>query len=342
MTDLLNSLKSDLLDRRFLPFLALLGAALIAALAYAVLGGGSSSPTTPAAGGAPSGVGASAGVAISKAPAKANVAVAETTNASSQSPGKPRNPFAPQPGAKTATSTKSSSSSSTSASKSSAGASNSSSSGSTPASSGSGKATSGSGGAPATTPHPSAPAKPLYYIHYHVSAQFGPLPAATPGAAPPPAQLKTYTDMKLDEPLPDKSNPQLVFLGVVLKTGKEAVFALTGEPILNGSAACKPSPSQCQAIELRAGQSERLEVTEASGQTLTYELKLLSIAKTISSGASAARAHSASHLAVSPSGRALLGHNGVPTLAQLNYAAQPGGGLAYAGHPAFAAHAARR
>ena len=42
MSDFLNSVKADLLDRRLLPFVALVVLALVAAVAYAVLGGGSS------------------------------------------------------------------------------------------------------------------------------------------------------------------------------------------------------------------------------------------------------------------------------------------------------------
>ena len=113
------------------------------------------------------------------------------------------------------------------------------------------------------------------YVHYHVTAQLGVVPVVAEGAPAQPAQLKTYKDMALDEPLPGKANPQLVFLGVVLRTGKEALFGLTGAAILHGSGACQPSATQCQAIDLQVGQSETLEVVEADGSTVTYELKLV-------------------------------------------------------------------
>jgi hypothetical protein len=321
MTDFLHSLKADLLDRRFLPVLALVGVALIAALAYAILGGSSStSSTPPAPSAAATGAGRAAGavVAVTQAPA-VNQAVSETTSGAHHHASAPRNPFAPLPGANKSTSTSSSNAAKGS-------------------SSASGKSTPSSGGTtPATTPKATTtPVKTRYYIHFHVSAAFGVVPPAAPGAPPQPAQLKTYADMPLGEPLPDKANPQLVYLGVVLRTGKEAVFAITGEPILHGSAVCKPSPSQCQGIELRAGQSERLEVADSSGQTVTYELKLLSIAKTISTKASVARAHSKAARA----GRALLGHNGVPTLSDLRLTAFEGG-LVPLRRPAFTAHAAQ-
>ena len=50
MTDFLSSLKADLLDRRLLPLVALVAVGLVAAVAYAVLGGGSSAATPTAAG----------------------------------------------------------------------------------------------------------------------------------------------------------------------------------------------------------------------------------------------------------------------------------------------------
>lgn len=325
MSDFFSSLKSDLLDRRFLPVLALLGVALLAALAYAVLGAGgpSRSSTPPASSSASSGAkGATGVIAISQAPAP-NQAVAETPGGSHQHTSTPHNPFTPLPGAKKATS-----SSGSSASKGS-----SSSSGTSPA--GSGKPTSSGGGtAPATTLKPIAPTKRVI-IHFHTTVQFGVVPVAVEGTPPQPAQLQTFKDIAIDEPLPGKDNPQLVYLGVVLKTGKDAVFGLTGEAIVHGSATCRPSPTQCRAIELGIGQSETLEVFSATGQPVTYELKLLSIAKSVSS-ASTARAHAASN-AKSQAGRALLRRAGLSTLPGLRYSSQRGG-LVSVWHRAFGAH----
>jgi hypothetical protein len=305
----LHSLRSDLLDRRFLPLLALLGVALVAALAYAVLGGGSSTSSTPPVPNASSGAtGATGAVAISPAPA-ANEAVAETTNDSShQHAGHARNPFAPLPGANKAAAKK-------------AGAASAKPTGS---SSGARPSPSSAGGTtPSVAPKVTTPAKPKVYIHYHVTVQFGAVPPSVEGAPPQPAQLKTYDDIALDTPFPGKTDPQLVYLGVVLRTGKEAAFALTGEAILHGSAVCKPSPAQCQAIELQAGQAETLEVVEANGSSVTYELKLIGIDKSLSSTASAARAHVASS-AQSKAGRELLRRAGLSALPGLHYATEKG------------------
>jgi hypothetical protein len=326
VSDFFNSLKDDLLGRRLLPVLLVLGVALAGAVAYAVLGGGTSTSETPVAA-APSGASSTlAGVAVSQAPVNPNRPVSETTNGTSkQHGGTARNPFTPLPGAKTA----SSSAKSTGASKGSGS--------STTSSSGPGTSPSSAGGTTPATPMQTTPAKPKkVYIHYHVTAQLGVVPPSVEGVLPQPAQLKTYKDMVLDEPLPGKANPQLVFLGVVLRTGKDVLFGLTGAAILHGSATCQPSPTQCQAIELQVGQSETLEVVEPSGALVTYELKLLSITKSIST-ASTARARTASK-----AGRELLRRDGVHAPSELRYSPERGG-LVFAGHLAFAAraHAAR-
>jgi hypothetical protein len=323
--DFFAALKDDLLDRRLLPVLLVVGVALVAAVAYAVHGGGSSTPATPVA--SSTGTSSSvAGVVVSPAPVNPNRPVSETTNGTSkQHEGNARDPFTPLQAAKKASSAASSGTSTTSSSS------------STTSSSGSGTSTSSAGGATPTAPKEATPAKPKVYIHYHVTAQFGVVPVVAEGAPPQPAQLKTYKDMALDEPLPDKANPQLVYLGVVLSTGNDAVFALTGEAILHGSATCKPSPTQCQAIELQVGQPETLEVLEPNGTSVTYELKLVSLTKSVST-ASTARAHAA--LRTQAKAMRELTRR-APKLSELRYSPW-GGGLVIAAHPAFAAHAARR
>src|SRR5204863_378218 len=92
MTEFLNSLKADLLDRRLLPLLALVGALLVAAVAYAVLAGGSSSsrPTGPAPKSA-----VPAGISVTESNANPAESVAETTSgASVQRHGFAHDPFA--------------------------------------------------------------------------------------------------------------------------------------------------------------------------------------------------------------------------------------------------------
>ncbi|HEY3865580.1 MAG TPA: hypothetical protein VGL54_05790 [Solirubrobacteraceae bacterium] len=325
--DFFSSLREDLLGKRLLPYLVVLAVALVAAVGYAVLGGGSSTPApTPVAASAPAGASAAVGdVTVSQAPANPNQPVSETTEGTSkQHHGVAHDPFKPLPGAKSA-------SSSTTASNTTSASSGSS---STSAPSSSSPSPSSSGGTTPTTPNETTPAKPKLYVHFHVTAQLGVVPPVAEGATPQPAQLKTYKDMALDEPLPDKANPQLVFLGVVLRTGKEALFGLTGAAILHGSASCQPSATQCQAIDLQVGQSETLEVLEADGSTVTYELKLASIDKSVST-ASTARVRDAFRTQAKAA-RELARR--APKLSELRYSPW-GGGFVFAGHPAFAAQA---
>jgi hypothetical protein len=330
--DFFVSLKEDLLSKRLLPVLFVVGVALVGAVAYALLGGSSSKSTLAVS--ASSGSTVVAGVAVSQAPANPNQPISETTDGTSkQHGGSARDPFTPLPGSeKTASSSTASAKSSSSSSGS-----------STTSSSGSGTSSSSSGGTTPTTPKETTPAPPKkVYVHFHVTAQLGVVPPVAEGAPPQPAVLKTYKDMALAEPLPSKNNPQLVYLGVVLRTGKDVLFGLTGEAILHGSATCQPSPTQCQAIELQVGQSETLEFVEADGTPVTYELKLVSIDKSIGS-ASTARVHAAFRTQAKAA-RELARH--VPKLSELRYSPW-GGGLVIAGHPAFGrssiarAHAAR-
>jgi hypothetical protein len=181
MSDFLSSVKADLLDRRLLPIVALVVLALVAAIAYTVLGGGSSAATPTAS--VATGSTVSSGLAVSQSTSEK--AVAETTGGvSQQRHGYARNPFTPLPEPKEKTqaaAVSSSSSSSTTSSSSSAG---------------SGSQSSG-GSSPTTPSQPSTPTKPKTV--YHVSVQFGVIPT---GVTPAQAQLQTLEDVKLLTPLP--------------------------------------------------------------------------------------------------------------------------------------------
>lgn len=321
MSEFVNSLKADLLDRRLLPILALVGVALVAAVAYAVLGGGGSAATAPAAATSTTPVAKGvSGIAVSQAPTNPNQAVAEITSGASHQRGGPsRDPFTPLPGTKSTTSTTSASTSTSASAKPTA-----------PTTSGSGSSSRGSGGTTPTTPKPSAPAKPKPTIVYHVAVLFGVVPTGTP---PQSLQLTPYEDLKLLTPLPSSTQSLLVFRGVVAG-GKSAAFTLVGEAILHGDGDCLPSASQCQAIDLKPGQAEQLEYLPASGPATVYELRVVSIS---SSDASAAKAASAFH-AESKAGREVLRRAGLTALPWLHYSADKGV-LVFDGHPAFVAGA---
>jgi hypothetical protein len=285
MTEFLQSIKSDLLSRRLLPLLALLGVALIAAVGYAVTGGSSSSTPVRSAG-APSapGGGAAAAIAVAVAPANPNEAVSETpAGARYQSQGPTRDPFVPlpsAPAAKTAGSSSSSSSSGKSTGSSSTGSS----------SSGAGSSNGGSsaGGQKAPAPAPKKKSsKPQF--PYLVTVLFG-LAPGTPGQA---ATLIPYENLKLLQPLPTKQDERISFERVTAD-GNGAVFKLVVPPILHGAGVCLPSTSECQTIDLESGHSEELEYVETDGQTIVYELKVISITK---KSASAARVRRNAHAA---------------------------------------------
>lgn len=273
MTEFLQSIKSDLLSRRLLPFVALLGVALIAAVGYAVTGGSSSSAPAPSASApsAPSVSGAGS-LPVAVAPANPNEAVSETPGgARYQSQGPTRDPFIPLPSPPAAKTAASSGSSSTT------GKSTGSSSGSAGSSSGGASA----GGQKAPAPAPKKPAKPQF--PYIVSVVLG-LTSTTPGQ---PATLTPYENLKPLQPLPTKQDVRVSFERVTTD-GKGAVFKLVVPPILHGSGICLPSTSECQTVDLEAGHSEELEYIEANGQAVAYELKVVSITKK-SGGANTAR-----------------------------------------------------
>ncbi|HWX52658.1 MAG TPA: hypothetical protein VNY34_05155 [Solirubrobacteraceae bacterium] len=277
MTDFLNSLKSDLLERRMLPLVVGLAVAVVAAVGYAVLGGSSApAPLKPV----PLATHAT-GIVVSQAPANPDQPVAETTNGTAvQRKGNARNPFAPIAVAAVKVST-------SSTSKTSSSSSSSSSTSSTSAPSGSSK-----GESVGSTP--TKPQRTKIIVHFHVTAQFGVVPAApAPGTPALPSQLKSYENLGVDQPLPNKDNPQLVYLGVLLPAGKSAVFALSGEAILHGNATCLPSATQCRAIALQPKQSELLETFDANNNPVTYEVKLVSITKTVTTASAAKAAHAA-------------------------------------------------
>lgn len=325
MNEFLSSVKEDLLDVRLRLVVLLLAAGLVGAVAYAALGGGGSGPTAAATTGPAST--AAAGIAISQAPASTVEPVTETTNGFvHQRRGPLRDPFALPPSA-TAASATTSKAAATPA----------------PAGTSSGSSTTPSATTtPPATPKPTTPAKTKVTTRYVATAQFGVLPAPSiEGAPTAPAQLKTYSDMKLDEPLPDKSKAQLVYAGAVKRTRLEAVFTLTGESILHGNATCVPSATQCQAIRLQVGQSETLESIEPDGSPVTYELRMVSIVritKTVSAASAARVTRAASVANRSKAGREVLESRRVPALPGLDYSSQQGL-LVEVPHPAPAARA---
>jgi hypothetical protein len=280
MIELLQSIRSDLLSRRLLPFVALATLALIAAIAFTIGGGGSSSSPTPLANVPSVPVSGASTLPVAVAPANPNEAVSETPGGLRyQSQGPTRDPFVPLPSPPASKSESTSGGAGSSASSGNPG-------GSGSGGSSSGGSSGGSGGgqkapAPTPAPGPNKPSKPQ--LSYDVSVLFGPA-STTPGQ---PATLAPYQSLKLGQPFPSKQDVRIAFERVTAN-GSGAVFKLLVPPILHGTGACLPSNSECQTIDLEAGHTEELEYVEANGQIVVYELKVVSIAK--KSSASAARA----------------------------------------------------
>jgi hypothetical protein len=320
MTEFLNAVKADLLDRRLLPLLVLAGVALAGALGYALLGGGSSASTPITATSRPVHV---TGITVSQAPANPNEAVAETTNgAPVQRHGLAHNPFSLLPAQRAALATASASKTSSSSSKTSSSSTTTTTTTKTSAKSESGSST------PTTPSKPSAPSKPKTV--YNVAVLFGVLPA---GTAPLNALLTPYAKVKLLTPLPSAKQPLAIFRGVTAG-GKNAAFTLVGEVIIHGNATCLPSTTQCALILLKAGQSEQLEYLPPAGQPVTYELRVASIVQAKASSASLKSAKASE----STAGRALLGQAGLRALGGLRFS-QTAGVLVFPHRPASAARA---
>ncbi len=329
MSAFFNNLKADLLDRRLAPLLALAAAALVAAIAYAVLSGGSSTPA-PATVPAIAATLPSAGIAATQTtPEKA---VAEITSGSSeQRHGAARDPFALLPeAAAVAAAAKKAAAISVSANPTGTGTSTSGSPGKGTASEPA-KTESGTSGSEKSTTTPTAPAKPSKpKTIYHVAILFGVIP---PGVTAANASLTPFESLKLLSPLPSAQQSLLVFRGVTAG-GKSATFTLVSEAILHGSANCLPSASQCQAIDLAPGQTEQLEYIGPSGEVSLYELRIVSI---VSAKASTAAVKNLLR-SQSKAGSELLHEDGLTAIPDLHASSQAGV-LVFASHGARAAHA---
>jgi hypothetical protein len=330
MSELLSSLKADLTSRRMLPLLAIAGLALLGALGFVVLGSKSSAPTTSTL--APVStqhVAALPGPSVASAPANPNAAASETTiGASYQHHGKMRNPFAPVPGMSSPTTTTSSgggSGSGASSSSQSSGSGSGSGGGSPSASGGSGSGSGGSSPPPSGEAGPRPPA-PIALYHVDVSLQ------RLSEEGKPVGKPQSFHDVIELQPLPSKQKALVAPEGVT-GNGTGLAFLLVGEEIIHGKATCIPSPANCQAIDLKLGVPEELQVLEAEGTVVAYKLTVTKIEK-VSGSASAAAVHP------SAAGSALLvrRHLSIPSSAAFDGKL----GTIVGGSGAASAHAAGR
>jgi len=308
MSEFFVSLRADLTDRRLLPAVSLVAVCLLAAIGYAALGGsGASSSPAPSGGSV-----ATPTPGISVIGTKPEHAIAETTDGfKEQAAGKARNPFAALPSA-VKPGTGASSSAGSAAGSSGSSGSGQGSEGSTGSSPTGGAAPESGGKSQGEGEKQSTKPKTVY----DVAIEFGTLP---PGTTPETAQLTPYAKLKLQTLLPSAQLPLLIFRGVTTK-GRTATFQLAGEAILSGTGHCLPSAAQCEAVDLKPGQTEQLSYLAADGQTTVYELRVLSIAPEKAKASTA----KAGGWAESIAGRELLRHDDLVTLPILRYSSQPG------------------
>ncbi len=277
MSELLTSLRADLLSRRLLPLVVLAIVALAVAIGYALAGSSSESPVRGS--GAAGGAAPQAAIAVTAASPNPNAAEAETPGGVRyQTQSALHDPFAPLPSNQPQQSGGSggkASTSSPSAGKGSSGSGGESAKAGTGGTGSSGGTGAGTGGGKAQqpAPTPAKPSKPKPSYPYDVSILFGQLPADGQ-----PVTLPPYQSLQPQRPLPSAADARIA-LERVNGDAKSAIFELLQPPILRGQGLCLPSPAECQRLALEVGKAEELEYVEASGQAVVYELKTVSVVK---------------------------------------------------------------
>jgi hypothetical protein len=92
------------------------------------------------------------------------------------------------------------------------------------------------------------------------------------------SEVLTKTVLRKLKPLPDDETSLLVYLGLT-DHGKKAKFLVDDSLEVTGDAVCKPHPSNCETIELAAGETEFFdEIDPETGNIIaSYELDLVKI-----------------------------------------------------------------
>ncbi|HEV2062707.1 MAG TPA: hypothetical protein VGR12_07640, partial [Solirubrobacteraceae bacterium] len=90
--------------------------------------------------------------------------------------------------------------------------------------------------------------------------------------------LQRRNDVARLSPLPSAADPFFVFMGV-LADGKTALFLVSSDAEATGDGQCKPDPSNCERIEMQAGQTQFFDVTTPDGATVQYQLDLVRVAR---------------------------------------------------------------
>jgi hypothetical protein len=99
--------------------------------------------------------------------------------------------------------------------------------------------------------------------------------------------LNVHKDVERLTPLPSTLDPFFVFMGVT-DNGKTAVFLVSSDAKATGDGTCKPTPTNCQTVEMKVQDVEFFDVdTSADGSNpVQYELDLTRIIKKASTSSS--------------------------------------------------------
>jgi hypothetical protein len=117
-------------------------------------------------------------------------------------------------------------------------------------------------------------------------------------------QLTARNDVARLSPLPSADDPFFVFMGV-LADGKTALFLVSSDAEATGDGTCKPTPDNCERIELQAGETEFFDVTTPDGAVVQYQLDLVRVSRVKSASAAVAAGNRSRE---STEGREVLRH----------------------------------
>jgi hypothetical protein len=179
--------------------------------------------------------------------------------------------------------------------------------------------------APAPAPKKKTPNKPDPLDIYRVWLTFG-----TPG------NLKQLDNLARLTPLPSLESPFFVFLGVK-SDGATTVFMVDSDATPTGDGKCIPSTTDCEQIEMKAGDTEFFDMTNLDGTVTQYTMHVRRITRT--HAATAARAARA-HRRKSKAGAAVVASASSKLKHRLQYSFKLGV-LLPVKHPADSAHVSR-
>ncbi len=100
-------------------------------------------------------------------------------------------------------------------------------------------------------------------------------------------RLTKRNDVARLSPLPSADDPFFVFMGV-LADGETALFLVSSDAEATGDGTCKPTPENCERVEMRAGETEFFDVTTPDGAVVQYQLDLVKVARVKSASAAVA------------------------------------------------------